>query len=55
MLHEIDEHTIDSMAMGRYGKRYTPEILFNEVISKLDCGIDLNHLKKSKFVVKGDG
>jgi len=42
----------DDMTFGRYGKRYKPEILYEDVISKLDFGIDLSHLKRSKFVVK---
>lgn len=39
MIHEIDGHTIESETMGRYGKRYTPAILLNEAILKIDYGI----------------
>jgi integrase len=39
MIHELDGHTIDSETMGRYGKRYTPEILLREAIEKIDYGI----------------
>lgn len=42
----------DDMTFGRYGKRFTPAILYRDVICKLDFGIDLDHLKKSKFVVR---
>ena len=41
MIHELDGHAIDSETMGRYGKRYTPEILLNEAILKIDYGIEL--------------
>ena len=40
MIHELDGHAINSETMGRYGKRYTPEILLNEAILKIDYGID---------------
>jgi integrase len=33
-----------------YTERYTPKELFDDVISKIDFGIDLSPLKKSKFV-----
>ncbi|MDK9709206.1 MAG: site-specific integrase [Desulforhopalus sp.] len=42
MIHELDGHTINSETMGRYGKRYTPEILLREAIEKIDYGIELN-------------
>lgn len=41
MIHELDGHTIKSETMGRYGKRYRPEILLKEAIEKIDYGIDL--------------
>lgn len=41
MIHELDGHTIDSETMGRYGKRYTPEILLREAIVKIYYGIEL--------------
>lgn len=40
MLHELDGHTIDSETMGRYGKRYTPQILLQEAIEKIDYGLN---------------
>jgi hypothetical protein len=33
-----------------YTEKYTPKELFDDVISKFDFGIDLTHLKNSKFV-----
>lgn len=41
MIHELDGHTISSETMGRYGKRYTPEILLREAIEKIDYGLEL--------------
>lgn len=38
MIHELDGHTVDSQTMGRYGKRYTPDILLKEAIEKIDYG-----------------
>jgi integrase len=39
MIHELDGHTVNSETMGRYGKRYTPEILLREAIEKIDFGL----------------
>lgn len=39
MIHELDGHAIASETMGRYGKRYTAEILLREAVLKLDYGI----------------
>jgi len=41
MIHEIDGHAINNETMGRYGKRYTPEILLREAIEKIDYGLEL--------------
>ena len=35
-----------------YTEKYTPKELFDDVIAKIDFGIDLSHLKLSKFVPK---
>jgi integrase len=45
MIHELDGHAIDSQTMGRYGKRYTPDILLREAVGKIDYGVDLSFLK----------
>ena len=52
MLHEIDGHVVDSMTMGRYGKRFKPKDLFDRAILKLNYGIDLSHLENSKYIIK---
>ncbi len=41
MLQELDGHAVAGETMGRYGKRYTPEILLREAIEKIDYGIQL--------------
>lgn len=41
MIHELDGHAIDSETMGRYGKRFTPEILLREAIEKIDYSFQL--------------
>jgi len=38
------------ITFGRYGKPFEPKILYEHVISKTDYGLDLNHLKNSKYV-----
>ena len=35
-----------------YGKRFEPQVLMNEVVSKLKYSLDLSHLKNSKWVLK---
>lgn len=41
---------MNDISKGRYGKPYRPKVLLDEAISKLDFGVDLSHLKQSKFV-----
>ena len=48
MIHELDGHAIGSETMGRYGKRYTPEILLREAIEKIDYGLDLARVSPVK-------
>jgi integrase len=45
-------HVIPGQTGGRYGKPFKPKKLMERTVSQLDYGIDLSHLKKSKFVVK---
>ncbi len=45
IIHEVDGHTINSETMGRYGKRYTPDILLKEAIEKINYGLILETLK----------
>jgi len=43
-------HVSESQTTGRYGKRFNPKVLKEKVVDKIDYGIDLSHLKNSKFV-----
>jgi hypothetical protein len=47
---ELAGHHVEGETMGRYGKRYSPQVLYEEAIIKIDYGIDLSHLKQSKFI-----
>jgi integrase len=41
MLQELDGHAVSGETMGRYGKRYTPDILLREAIEKIDYGLQV--------------
>jgi integrase len=45
-------HALIGETGGRYGKRYEAKLLYEKTVLKLDYGIDLSHLKDSKFVVR---
>jgi integrase len=45
-------HAIKGETGGRYGKRYEPKLLYEKAVLKLDYGLDLSHLKNSKWVVR---
>ena len=45
-------HSIPGQTGGRYAKLFKPEKLLDRTVSQLNYGIDLSHLKNSKFVVK---
>jgi len=49
MIAELVGHKTESITMERYGKRYEPRKLYDGAVIQLDYGIDLSHLKKSKF------
>jgi metallophosphoesterase superfamily enzyme len=58
MEHDLEEYVI-AMILGhkhpqistrRYGKKFKPELLYEKAVLKLGPGIDLSHLKKSRFV-----
>ena len=51
MISELVGHAVKSMTMGRYGKRYNAGALL-DAIKKVNYGVDLVHLKSSKFVAK---
>ena len=36
----------DTMSFGRYGKRYQPKVLMEEVVKRIKFELDCNHLKK---------
>jgi integrase len=55
VLKEIMGHAVQSESMGRYGKPYVAKVLNEQAILKLDYGLNLNHLKSSKFVVPVTG
>ena len=42
-------HDIPELAARQYGSKFPPEKLY-EVLSQLDYGLDLSHLKNSKFI-----
>ena len=44
-------HKHDQITTGRYGKKFEPRMLLEKAVLKLDYGIDLSHLKKSRFVI----
>jgi integrase len=45
-------HKHQQISTGRYGKKFDPKLLMEKAILKLDYGIDLTHLKESKYVPK---
>ncbi len=52
VIEEATGHVVQGEGMGRYGKPYVAKTLLKEAILKLDFGIDLSHLKDSKYVIK---
>ena len=48
-IDEMTGHAIAGESMGRYGKRYKPGILLRKCVMHLDYGLDLEHLKGSKW------
>ena len=50
MIAELVGHNTESITMERYGKRYEPKKLYEGAVDKLDSGLDLSHLKRSKYV-----
>ncbi len=50
MVKQLTGHSDEDMTFGRYGKRYEPEKLYQDVIVNIDFGIDIDHLKKCKYV-----
>jgi integrase len=52
IIDELPGHAVEGESMGRYGKPYVSKTLYEKAVLKLDYGIDLSHLKKSKWVPK---
>ncbi len=50
LIDELTGHAIQGETMGRYGKRYGVKILYDEAVLKLNYGVDLKHLKDSKWL-----
>lgn len=50
VIDELVGHAVQGESMGRYGKRFSAKVLLEEAVLKLDYGIDLSHLKKSRYV-----
>ena len=45
-------HKHPQITTGRYGQKFKPKLMMERAVKKLDYGIDLSHLKNSKFVPK---
>ena len=57
MLAELIGHELPGETLGRYGKKYQPEVLYENVVQHVDfegLGLDLSHLKRSKYVQNTD-
>jgi integrase len=52
LIDELTGHAVQGESMGRYSENYRVPLLYEEAILKLDYGIDLAHLKESKYVPK---
>ncbi len=53
LIDELTGHALQGETMGRYGKRYSVRVLYDEAVLKLDYGVDLGHLRGSKWVMPG--
>ena len=45
MISELLGHSVDSITMGRYGKRYGVQTLLKKAIARIDYGLDLSVLE----------
>jgi integrase len=52
LVDELAGHVVEGLSYGRYGKQYRVPVLYKEAVLKLDYGIELSHLKNSKYVIK---
>ena len=51
---QVEGHSAGKDMTSVYADPFPAKQLYDEVISKLDYGIDLSHLKNSKYVIKDD-
>lgn len=49
IIKQLVGHSDSDITSGVYGKSFPPEKLYHEAISKMDFGVDLSHLKASRF------
>ena len=52
LVDEMVGHVVEGLSFGRYGKQYRIPVLYKEAVLKLNYGIDLSHLRNSKYVIK---
>ena len=50
LIDELTGHAIEGETMGRYGKRFPAKTLYEHGILHINYGIDLSHLRNSKYV-----
>ena len=50
---QVEGHSAGKDMTSVYADPFPAKQLYDEVIYRLDYGIDLSHLSKSKFVIKG--
>jgi len=52
IIHEVLGHANQSISLSRYADPYYPGVLLEKAVSKLDYGLDLSHLKGSRYAGK---
>ena len=50
---QVFGHKLKDLGKNQYGGDFSVEQCYEDVISKLDYGVDLSHLTKSKWIAKG--
>ncbi|WP_338666818.1 site-specific integrase [Pseudodesulfovibrio methanolicus] len=50
MLKEVVGHVVEGETLGRYGKRFSPDIVFERLVSRLEYpGLHIGHLLTSRY------
>lgn len=49
-IEQLFGHVSEGQTTGRYGKRFKPKLLKEKVVDMISYGIELSHLKDSKYV-----